>query len=801
MPLFKQTIITELPFEAELQQRLIWLCREWDAKWIGSPAEEPAPVVWVFRLKLHLEKAEKVRWHVTGDERYELLVDGVRMGRGPDRPEPNHWFFATFDAELEAGEHIFVARVWAFGPKAPFAQMGVRPGFLLAAEGPLALQLDTGRAEWEVKKMEGYSWLDQPEVIFDGMTGKKIKMEGESYPWGWETGQGTGWVRARVNAPAFVPNPSDLNPTRLLCPTMLPPQVSREIKGGLVRHVEKLGPGSSRTIPVKKANHQPEEARAWQEWLSQGIPLTLPPHSRSRVIVDLENYYAAYPYLVTTGGAGSQVAISWAEALFINATTHSKGQKDNRNEIEGRYFSGFANEFVISGGEHRTYDTLWWQTGRFLEIVVQTMDEPLTLTRLTLEETRYPLEMESRFSCDDPRWAKAEPIMVRGLQANAHEIFSDCPYYEQLCYVGDTALDVLVNYVISPDDRLARKVLRLYGASALPGGLTQSRYPSRVRQVIPPFSLIWVLMLCHHGWWKGDKELVRPLMPAARGVVEAFLRFRNARGLIQAPPGWNFMDWPKVWENGIPPDGTKGVSAVINWLLIMVLTRLQLLEAYLDEPEMAARAGRLADEQARLSLDAFWDESRGCLADDLDRRHFSEHTQSLALLSGKLPQEKREKVERSLLDRKGLTEATIYFSFYVMEAYRQMGRVDRLWERLELWFGLDALGFKTTPEEPEPSRSDCHAWGAHPLYHALTSVLGVRPASMGFETVEIRPQLGPLKNASGRMIHPRGWIESEWRREGDKLSGVITLPIGCRGRLILSDKILELKEGRQEVTG
>lgn len=83
----------------------------------------------------------------------------------------------------------------------------------------------------------------------------------------------------------------------------------------------------------------------------------------------------------------------------------------------------------------------------------------------------------------------------------------------------------------------------------------------------------------------------------------------------------------------------------------------------------------------------------------------------------------------------------------------------------------------------EPSRSDCHAWGAHPLYHYHASVLGVRPETFGFETVSVRPLLGSLTHASGRIPHPRGEIVVEFHRKPDGvgLTGFIELPDGVKG--------------------
>ena len=90
----------------------------------------------------------KARIHVTADERYDLYVDGLRVGRGSERGDAANWFYESYDLTLPAGRHTLVARVWTLGDKAPFAQITLRPGFLLAAEGDAGAPVATvtGRA-------------------------------------------------------------------------------------------------------------------------------------------------------------------------------------------------------------------------------------------------------------------------------------------------------------------------------------------------------------------------------------------------------------------------------------------------------------------------------------------------------------------------------------------------------------------------------------------------------------------------------------------------------------------------------
>jgi hypothetical protein len=113
---------------------------------------------------------------------------------------------------------------------------------------------------------------------------------------------------------------------------------------------------------------------------------------------------------------------------------------------------------------------------------------------------------------------------------------------------------------------------------------------------------------------------------------------------------------------------------------------------------------------------------------------------------------------------------------------------------------MPALGFKTTYENADPhtNRSDCHAWGAHPLYHYYASLLGIRPSAPGFAEVEVRPMLGALAWASGSLVHPAGEITAEVRREGERLRGQVTLPEGVQGKLVANGEITALGAGRNE---
>ena len=781
--------------------RGIWPCR-----WIGLPEVPAHPSVTAYRRSFTVAQETVVRIHVSADERYELFLDGTRIGRGSERGDADHWYFETYALTLAPGEHLLVARVWSLGPTAAYAQRTVSPGFLLSPDDRQWVEtLGTGVAPWEATQLGGYEFTD-PDPAWG--TGPNVVIHGSQFSWGVSQGAGEGWELASVGeiAQDQSANPDQENIHRL-CPATLPPMYDVPWSAAKMRHVAAFSASAAlletNAIPILAVNNLAAEQGEWQNFVSTARAITIPPHTGRRILIDLTDYVCAYPELVVSGGRDSRIRVNWQEALYEQLPPQTKGDRD---AIEGKYFvcawwahDGVGDTFLPDGGNERQFDTLWWQCGRYVEIVIQTAGEALTLNRLTLHETRYPLEMESRFAASDTRLMDVMPLAVRSLQMCAHETYMDCPFYEQLQYVGDTRLEALTTYTLTSDDRLPRKALTLFDASRLPSGLTQSRYPSRVRQVIPPFSLWWIGMVHDYALWRDDTAFVHGFLPGVRGVLDAFSRQMTADGLLAAPDGWNFIDWVPGWEGGMPPDGAFGVSGPVQWQLVLALNQVADLEEWAGEPELAARARRLSEELTARAAAAFWSEPRGLLADDLAQTHFSQHSQCLALLGGRLSDSHQAQIAQHLWAAPDLALTTIYFTHYLFETCYLLGRPDALLNRLNFWFDLARRGLKTTVEMPEPTRSDCHAWGAHPIYHYFASLLGIRPSQPGFSAVRIAPQLGPLHAASGSLPHPRGSIRMDLRREGEQLRGLVTLPEGLPGTFHWAGQEQTLAPGTQEI--
>ena len=109
-------------------------------------------------------------------------------------------------------------------------------------------------------------------------------------------------------------------------------------------------------------------------------------------------------------------------------------------------------------------------------------------------------------------------------------------------------------------------------------------------------------------------------------------------------------------------------------------------------------------------------------------------------------------------------------------------------------------GLATTQEAPDSgkngqkeSRSDCHAWGAHPIWFMQTGLAGVKSAAPFFAKVRIAPCPGWLRSLKATHPHPKGWIEVDLKFDGDKASGTINTPVP--GTFEFGGGKVELKPG------
>jgi hypothetical protein len=382
----------------------------------------------------------------------------------------------------------------------------------------------------------------------------------------------------------------------------------------------------------------------------------------------------------------------------------------------------------------------------------------------------------------------------------------DTAVWEQLQYIGDTRLQALISYAVSGDDRLARQALQAFSDSRIPEGITQSRYPSSLVQHIPPFSLLYVNMLHDYWMYRTDRAFVAQLLPGTRPLLGWFLGHQRPDGMLSALPGWTFIDTPAGVED-FPRRDALERSSVVTLQLIGALQSAADLEQDLGDPILAEHYR----EQAKLAADGVyrlcWNAKLGLLADTPAQDSYSQHANLTAVLFDVVPKHDQAGVMRKVLaaslstpenNAPKLAEVSLFYQFYLARALEHAGMADYYCDLLQRWRNMLALGLTTTPEYSDPSRSDTHAWSAHPAYDFPTIVAGIRPGSPGFATVRIEPSLGKLQWVEASMPHPKGMIVARYHKAANTVGASIILPDSVSGTLIWKGRSIPLHSGAQE---
>jgi len=276
---------------------------------------------------------------------------------------------------------------------------------------------------------------------------------------------------------------------------------------------------------------------------------------------------------------------------------------------------------------------------------------------------------------------------------------------------------------------------------------------------------------------------------------------------------WDFLDWAKqLFPDGMPPQDSDGGSIPISLQLVAALRDAADLEDAFGDAGRAAAYRTNATRIAKSAYGKAWDTDRGLITDTPSKTSFSQQTNILGVWLDVIPKDRQQRVMHTILADElagkpiypaspTITPASYYFRFYLARALDHAGLSDLYLRLLGPWREMLALGLSTWAEEPEPTRSDAHAWSSHPNYDLITLVAGIRPATPGFRTVSIAPHLGSLKTLAVSMPHPKGTIRVSYRQTTRGLSAAIDLPPGVTGTFDWKGTLTELHPGHQQITG
>ena len=766
----------------------------WNASWItvsggtGSDYE-----ICLFRKTISIAaKPTTYLVHVSADNRYELFVNGKLVSIGPARGDIYYWNYETVDLApyLTTGKNVISAIAFNEGAIRPTAQMTYRTGFILQGHTPAEEEINTGPG-WKCYRDPAYRPI--PVILnysyYAAGPGEMADMKQQPKNWQQPDFDDSKWQLASKVSDGTPKGQFTFIEGWMLVPSPIP---ARDL---VMQRLQKMRRAEGVTLP--------------STFPAEKGPVTIPAHTKATILLDQTYLTNAYPTIIFSKGKGAGISMSYAEGMFViepnSKDWRAQGRKGNRDEIDGKRFVGRKDSIISDGSDGQQFTPLNWRTFRYLQLIVETKDESLVIDDLYSLFTGYPFKYNAKLETDDKDLDKILEIGWRTARLCAWETYMDCPYYEQLQYVGDTRIQALVSYYNSGDDRLARNAITLLDHSRFSEGITQSRYPTAVLQQIPTFSLWWIGMLHDYYLYRDDKDFVRDKLQGTRDVLSFFKRYQMADGSLNDPPYWEFTDWAngkqfkvgKSWNAGVAPIGANGNSSVLDLQLLWAYQLAAELEGKLGSKEYASVYAQRAAQLKQTIRSKYWVASRGIFADRPEKDAFSQHANSLAILTGVATPTQVTGIAHKLLTDTTMIPASIYFKYYLHLALIKAGLGNDYISWLSIWRDNIKWGMTTWAEMSDiaSSRSDCHAWGSSPNIELYRTVLGIESDAPGFKRVKIEPHLGTITNIGGEIPHPKGNISVKYAMQNNKWRINVTLPAATTGRLLWKGKEYPLKAG------
>lgn len=774
--------------DAELMSNWIWN-RE-----AASRAPDETVLVY-FRKAFLLEQVPKsLRIRVSGDTRYKLYVNGSFAEFGPVKGDRELWYADTVEIApyLTTGENVIAAELLRYPEAHNRGNHGMfrteTPGFYLAEARVLEESRNTGgptpKTAWDTLPADGTAGFG----ISAGSTWKTHLEKGFRIlcenPWfsplwiledrvgdeaavNWKTAgfDDSGWSTAAVypyRAVSQAVSPGNLLPRPI-------PSLTKEPR-----------------VFVSLYGHRNTSAGAdaWNALLHGAGTVTVPPHSREFAEIDAGEEMTGFLSLRMAGGRGAKIRILCSEGYCRppeeKASYTSRPKKGDRTDFANGQLEGYTDHYTAAGFGTATvpeeYAPFWFRTFRYLRLTVETGDEPLILTGFDYRETGYPLEVRTSVQVSDATLAPVWDISLRTLKRCMHETYEDCPFYEQLQYAMDSRSQILYTYAVSADDRLARKCMDDFRRSQRYDGLTNCSYPCTGPNVIPGFSIYYILMLYDHMMYFGDREFLKPHLGTADGILEYFRRLQDERGIVGKSGGpngqaryWSFIDWTVQWDpqSGVPNANLTGPITMESLLYILGLTAAADVNDYLGRHDTAAEYRTRADA-VRAAVNAWCTGANGMIQDGPGYEAYSQHCQVFAAITDTVTGERaRKNLEITLDHPEDYAQCSVAMAFYLFRALEKTGLYERTDACWDVWRRMVDDRLTTCVENSVTGRSDCHAWGALALYELPSVVLGVRPAAPGYAKIAVDPHPGTMTAASGDVITPKGTVHVEWTKRED----------------------------------
>jgi len=330
-------------------------------------------------------------------------------------------------------------------------------------------------------------------------------------------------------------------------------------------------------------------------------------------------------------------------------------------------------------------------------------------------------------------------------------------------------------------------------------GMVQALYPSSWTRdrYIPGHALFWVLQAGLDRRFTGDEASTRETLPAISRLMDTFAGWRNAEGLLENVPSWNFIDWADV--------RTDGVCIALNAMYAMALDEAALMERAAGDRNRAQEYDRDAAKlreslRALCGDDLFYPDSliRNDQKQFVPSRERSETTQYDAMWAGIPSEERTRRMWTAMRDDfiptpdhkvqpiQGLTRGGLYSFPERLAVAGRLGDYAALIRDVRAMFlpmAESAPG--TLWEQPWSIASLCHGFASFAATILIEEALGIR---LDLPLVITPHSGGMLTWCKGYVTTPRGKVSVAWKQTDDRYELRISLPKDVTAEVILPEE-------------
>lgn len=740
--------------------------------------------------------------YISADKNYRLYINGSYVGRGPARGYQESW---PYD-EIEVASYLRKGHNWiaveAYNPGISTFQYlhKTRAGMICAAKWD-GMRIASNSNDWLMRRSHArridtarYSMQIDFQEDFDAASDDRSWIYSEVPPTGWESDILPEKAQHQLYTPLGQYPFEGMEERRI-------PMLREDVF--VPARVDSTGIGCNQgdyyncqNISWHFAGQELGTVSTWRKEVREGwsrnddgLEIAIPAVGKGKffaVTVDLGEYTVCTLGLDVRSASGGEII----DTHHFQCLRHGIPEFV---DISDGCMIALANRLRVPAGNcaHEFFHIIG---ARHVCIVVRDVLKPMSL-KLTARTALYPFTMTGGFSCSDTRLNDIYGICRRTQQICSLDAYVDTPWREQAQWWGDARVQARNTFYMDGDARLLARGIRSIAGQGTTSGLTFGHAPTSAGNcILPDFALTWILTIWDYYFQTGDISLFNEQYERIGKVLGYFADpdIRDADGLLKYDRRyWLFEDWSPLPKEGVP--------TFLNLWYLVALDRYAEMLSVSGRHDESKRYSMEVTARKKLITEKLFDSGKmlfnSCLNDEgIPSGTPSVHDQVLAIMLGMTPEAHSEMVKNFLLpylrqEELDCAVPSAFWCTYLLGVMNELGYGSEVVDFIrDKWTPMLSTG--TTWEAFDWTESSgwsaAHAWSAHPSYHLVNIIAGIRQTAPGWTGIIWEPCfVEGLDEASAVIPAPSGRIQSAWKRNGGKVSAVLELPEGVSADIVL----------------